>query len=186
MKEIWKDIPDYEGFYQVSNLGNILSLNYKRTKRPRLKKPTKHNTGYMVVVLYANKKHKQYLVHDLVMETFSPDKSNFKSMPCEDRCKIDLNKLEINHKDENKLNNNLDNLEWCTRKYNSNYGTRISRVIASQCKQVLQYDLRGNFIKSWESVHAIDRELNIPEGNISACCLYKRKTAGGYIWRYTD
>lgn len=100
-KEIWKDIKNYERFYQISNLGNI--KNY----RNKLLQPRINKSGYNRVILHKDKHGKEFLVHRLVAEAFIPNPNN---LPC------------INHKDENKANNCVENLEWCTQKYNSNYG----------------------------------------------------------------
>lgn len=113
MKEIWKDIKNYENFYQVSNLGRIKRLERitcdGRKIKELIKKPTLSNNHYLMVWLQLNNNTKAYLVHRLVAETFIP---NPNSLP------------QVNHKDENKLNNCVDNLEWCTNKYNNNYGSK--------------------------------------------------------------
>ena len=113
MVEEWRDIKGYEGLYQVSSLGRVKSLNYNHTKKEKVLdfKPNKY--GYKVTYLYNNNERKPYSVHRLVAEAFIPNPNNYK---------------EVNHKDENKSNNCVDNLEWCTAKYNSNYGTRNKRI----------------------------------------------------------
>ena len=172
MEEIWKDIKDYEGLYQVSNLGNIKSLLRKRVDRNQIlqeKILTKYikNNGYEVVTLFKNNKEKKCLIHRLVAQAFIKNPNNYK---------------EINHKDENKLNNNVNNLEYCTRKYNCNYGARNKK----HYKKVKQYDLDGNFIKEWESIISIKKYFNKPNncGDISSCLNGRQKTAFGYIWKY--
>lgn len=122
MKEIWKDIPEYEGLYQASNLGNIRVLNrvvnsgIKNNntviRKGKLLKQ-RINQGYYEVALSKNNKKKFLKVHRLIAITFIPNLNNFPS---------------INHKNENKLNNNVNNLEWCSVKYNCNYGTRNQRI----------------------------------------------------------
>lgn len=167
MKEIFKDIKDYEGIYQVSNLGRIKSLqNYRKNNilKPKMKK------GYYQVGLRKNNKRKWYSVHRLVAQTFLPNENN---LP------------QVNHRDENKLNNNVSNLEWCNASYNNCYGTRIKRVKEKTSKKVLQYDLKGNFIKEYNSLRQATEENNIKSiSNISLCCNGKYKQAGGYIWKY--
>ena len=121
--EIWKPIKGYEGKYEVSNLGRVKSLNYNRTKKEKILKPILSHNGYLLVKLSKNGKTKNFRINRLVIESFLPDKSTFKSMPDEDRKNIDLDELKVNHKDENIKNNNISNLEWCTHKYNMNYGT---------------------------------------------------------------
>lgn len=177
-EEIWKDIKNYEGLYQVSNFGNVKSLERKikrleHTKKinEKLLKKVIDKTGYYIVGLSKNNKNKKICVHRLVIEAFVP---NINNLPC------------VNHKDENKLNNNLDNLEWCDYKYNNNYGTVKERMKKIKGKPVYQYDLFNNFIKKWESSMEVQRILNIPQSNVSKCCLGKRNRAGGYIWKHTN
>lgn len=165
--EIWKDIKGYEGLYQVSNLGRVKSLNYRRTKKEKILKTKESKDGYLRVTLSNNKDNKIYFIHRLVAQTFLCNPYNHK---------------EVNHKDENKRNNYVDNLEWCTRKYNINYG---KRTLKTQ-KRIIQYDRKGNFIKEWNSISECDNKLNIAHQSICACCKGKRKTAGGYVWRYKD
>lgn len=114
-KQIWKDISGYEGKYQVSNTGKVRSLNYNGTKGKmmRLKLSNNNHYGYKRVRLYKNGKYKAYLVHRLVALAFIPNPNNYSF---------------INHKDENPSNNYYKNLEWCTPKYNSNYGTRNEKL----------------------------------------------------------
>lgn len=177
VKEIWKPIKGYEGCYEVSNLGNVKSIDrwviykngIKHYHKGKMLKPTTSHSGYLKVILYKNRKPKNRKVHRLVVEAFIPNSNN---LP------------EVNHKDENKLNNKIDNLERCTREYNNNYGTRNMRVAISQSKQVYQYDLKGNLIKIWNSIMEIERNLNYNNSNISACCLKKIKTAYNYVWSY--
>ena len=167
MQEIWKDIEGYNDLYQVSNLGRIKSL---KRHRETILKPGKV-AGYYTVCLSKNNNQKNFFIHRLVAKAFVSNPSN---LPC------------INHKDENKLNNCIDNLEWCTYKYNNNYGTHKQRVGQKHWKKVNQYDLEGNFIKEWDSLISIEKELNYDHRNISACCKHKygRPTAYGYKWEY--
>ena len=167
--EIWKDINGYEGKYQVSNLGNVKSLNYKGGQKERLLKQHNHADGYLRVGLCKNGKQRLYLTHRLVAIAFIGNYANYS---------------EVNHKDENKQNNNANNLEWCNRAYNMNYGTQIERVKAKTSKPVLQYNLQGEFIKKWQGAREIERELNIAHTAISACCLGKQQTAYGFIWKF--
>lgn len=173
VEEIWKDIPGYEGIYQVSNLGNVKSLQMYATggyiRRDKLLKPCNNGNGYFSVFLRKNgKKHAKY-IHRLVGEAFIDNPNKF-------RC--------INHKDENKSNNRVENLEWCTHKYNNNYGSHREKLSKSKRIKVNQYDLDGNFIKTWDGVRIAMLSTKI--GHISACCKGHYKTAGGYIWRYYE
>lgn len=140
MEEIWRDIKGYENIYQVSNYGRIRSLdryvtggnqyNCKFTclKKGKILKPRIKKHGYLSINLSKNGKTTDYCVHLLVANTFLTDKTIFKSVPREDRNTINLNDLQVNHKDENKQNNNINNLEWCTRKYNCVYGNRGKKI----------------------------------------------------------
>ena len=157
MKEIWKDIPNYDG-YQASNLGNI-----KNKKTGNILKPYENTNGYLQVELWKNGKGKKIVVHKIIANTFL---SNINNLP------------QINHKDENKLNNNINNLEFCTAKYNSNYGTRNLRLSSP----VLCVELN----KKYNSIKEASKDLKIYKTSISHCCANSQhyKTAGGYHWRY--
>ena len=131
--EVWKPVNDYEGLYEISSFGSVKSKDRKvfasnqygakayRTIKGKMLKPRKDKDGYYRVVFSENGKIKNYFVHRLVAEAFIPDKSNFKSMPDEDRSMINLDDLLINHKNEIKSCNVVSNLEWCTAKYNMFY-----------------------------------------------------------------
>lgn len=152
---IIKDFPDYE----VSNLGRVRNIKTGKILSPGV------DRGYMIICLCKGGEKKMCKIHRLVAEAFLPNHNNYP---------------EVNHKDENKLNNNVDNLEWCDRKYNINYGTRTEKC----SKPVAQYDLNGNLVATWKSTMEIERVLGYFNSNISACCLGKYKTMYGYIWRY--
>lgn len=175
MEEIWKDIDEFEGLYQVSNLGNVKSLNYNHTGKERNLKARNNGWGYLFVKLYKNGNRKLFTIHRLVAKAFIPNPEN---------------KREVNHKDENKTNNRVDNLEWMTSKENINYGTRTVRASKSlinhpeMSKSVLQFTKNGEFIKEWPSTMQIERELGFLSGNISGCCNEKKKTAYGYVWKF--
>ena len=171
-KELWKDIDGYEGLYQVSNLGRIKSLRYGKE---RIMKPGKHPDGYFVVTLSQNNKKNYHKVHRLVAQMFLENPYN---LP------------QVNHKNENKADNRVENLEWCSAKYNSNYGTRTQRMSEKKvngklAKTVYQYTLDGEFIKEYPSTMEIQRLLNFRNGNISECCNGRRKSAYGFIWKYS-
>ena len=172
IKEIWKDIPEYEGLYQVSNFGRVKSL--KRGKENILKH-IKTKDGYFFINLYQNGKQKNFKVHQLVARMFIPNPYN---LPI------------INHKDENKQNNHVSNLEWCTIHYNNCYGTRNKRIsIAHKGKRnkpILQFSLEGEFIREWDSAKSVNIKLNINSGHISECCKGKLKTCSGFIWKYKE
>lgn len=145
--EVWKDIKGYEGLYQVSNYGRVKSLE-RPSRVTKIMQCGIKTGGYLYITLSKCSTPKCYRTHKLVAETFLPDKTTFKSEPDEDRSLINLDKLEVNHKDEDKTNNCVDNLEWCTHKYNANYGTRKQRTGEKQRLKINQYDLEGNFIKT--------------------------------------
>lgn len=185
LNEIWRDIKGYEGLYQVSNFGRVRSLdrivngNWKNPNIKRNGKILKINilpSGYCRVLLSKDGKTKLHYVHRLVATAFIPNPNNY---PC------------VNHKDENKQNNCVENLEWCTQKYNNNYRNRQKKIAkkntnGKMSKPVLQYDLQGNFIKEWPSIMEIERQLGFDQGYISNCCNGKYKTAYGYIWKFKD
>lgn len=173
MQEIWKDIEGYEGLYQVSNYGRI-----KNVKTNYIFIPQKRG-NYLKVTL--NKK--QLSIHKLVAETFL-NKKNFKSMPDEDISLINLDKLEINHKDENKYNNYANNLEWCTHKYNSHYSKCIEKCSKAKEKPINQYDLENNLIRRWNSINEASKLLNIPQSCISRCVRGLRNKTHNYKFRY--
>ena len=161
--EVWKDIKDYEGLYQVSNLGRIKSFPRNGTiKQTREKKQKYDKYGYKCVDLYKNNKLKTCKVHRLVAEAFLSNPNNYKI---------------INHLNKKRDDNVIDNLEWCTVTHNVRY---------SKAKRVTQYDLNGKFIKTWNCIREAGKVLKICNGDIVKCCKNKKRTAGGYIWKYIE
>lgn len=170
--EVWKDIEGYEGLYQVSSEGRVKSLNYKRTGKERILKPVKNNNEYLRVQLWKNNKGKNHYIHRLVAEAFIPNDDPER-------------KTQINHiREFEKTNNCIDNLEFCTSKYNCNYGTRNQRRVNKTSKPTYQYTLDGELIREWSSTAEVQRQLGYNQGNISDCCNGKRKQSYGFIWRY--
>lgn len=177
-KEIWLSIK-YNNNYEISNFGNVRN---KKTKR--LLKPAISNKGYYMVALSNKSQSHTYTIHKLVMEHFN-------------RCAFD--EEVINHIDHNKLNNKIDNLEYVTQKENiqdawnnglcENIRIQARKNILKASKhdrlKINQYDLNGNFIRQWDCIRHVQKELKINNSNIVACCKGKRKTAGGYIWKYS-
>lgn len=186
--EIWKDIKGYEGLYQVSNLGRIKSLeryvntnkNYELFIRERILKQTSNN-GYMRVELNKDGKGISYLVHRLVAEAFLNDYN---------KC------LQVNHKNGIKNDNNIGNLEMVTAKENQIHSYHILNTKPSmqghfgsshvRSIKINQFDKKGNFIKIWNSIIEASKELNINSSCISNACANRRKSAGGYIWKYAN
>ena len=168
MMEIWRDIEGYEGLYQISNKGRVKSLKWGKE---RILRPGLNMSGYLVVTLCKNGVTLSKRIHRLVAEAFIPNSQN---------------KPQVNHKDENKKNNRVENLEWMTSKENNNYGTRNERVGDSQSKPIFQYSKSGDFIREWKSAHEVERVLGIDQGNIAHCCKGRYKFAYGFIWRYKE
>lgn len=173
-KEIWKDISGYEGLYQVSNLGRVKSLGNRSNHKKPMIKSLQNRNGYYSITLYKNSKTKTTGVHRLVAEAFIPNPDN---LP------------EVNHKDENKLNNRVDNLEWCNKKYNINYGhSAVNRRIQnrerglSMSKKVLCVETGVIY----PSITEAYRQTGIGQKEIINVCKGKPhyKTAGGYHWKY--
>lgn len=188
MKE-WREIDGFPN-YMVSNTGEIKSLNYNKTGKEKVLIPHKLSNGYLGINLYDNDKKSCYLlIHRLVAQAFLPNPNG---------CRI------INHKDENRSNNSVNNLEWCSYKYNLNYDNRNSKLSNSLTNNpffsipVLQYSKTRKFLKEFPSIAEAARTVN--NGNIKAavtnilkCCrgvadtqfgIVRRKTAYGYIWKF--
>ncbi len=162
--EEWRDIKGYEGLYQVSNEGNVRSL-----KKGIILKAANVNNGYLAVQLWDNGIPKMKLIHRLVAEAFIPNPDN---LP------------QVNHKNEDKALNIVENLEWCSAKYNMNYGTAISRRVDKQSRQVEQLDsVTGELIRRWESTNECGRN-GYTQSSVSQCCNGKRKQHKGYTWRF--
>ena len=168
--EIWKDVAGYEGKYQVSNKGRVKSL------------PVKSGTKYFkgdVLVLFTdnigykavNLSRKTYKVHRLVATAFIDNPNNYP---------------QVNHKDEDKTNNCVENLEWCDSKYNNNYGTRSKRISQNAGRKIVQFDMDGNEIKTWDSIAKASRHYGVARTTIGGCCAGRQKTSCGFVWRYAD
>ena len=164
--EIWKPVVGYEGLYEVSSFGRVRSSNYQN--KNKILKYDFVRSGYLRVTLCKNGKTKHYLVHRLVAIAFL---SNPENLP------------QVNHRDEDKQNNHVDNLEWCSAKYNTNYGTRTQKT----SKSVLQFTKTGELIAEYPSTHEIERLYGYDCSSIAACCRgYRLKSAYGYIWKFKD
>ena len=184
MEEIFIDIKGYEGLYQISNLGRVKSLerqvigkyNSIRTLKEFIMKPNIIKKGYLRIHLCKNGKMKHFLVHQLVAYHFIPNPNNY-------HC--------VNHKDEDKQNNCVDNLEWCDIEYNNNYGTRNERLSVAftnnpkRSKPIIQLDKEGNIINEYPSINEAERN-GFSHSKIIDCCKGKRKTHKGFIWKYKN
>ena len=178
MNEIWKDIPEYEGYYQISNTGSIRSLDRVVEKGGRLHhikghqlRQSKTHCGYYIIGLSKEDKRTYHSVHRLVADLFIPNPNNY---PC------------VNHKDENKANNTVENLEWCTYLYNNTYSSRMERVMSKRRKSVIQLSLDGQVVNRFPSAKQASIETGINYSVITEVCKnhYGRKTAGGFKWEY--
>ena len=182
MVEIWEDILGYEGLYQISNLGNVRSLKYWGGKRIHAMSPIQMKNGYWVIRLYKDKGTKGFLIHRLVAQAFIPNPDNLEM---------------VNHKDENKSNNCVDNLEWCTRSYNQIYSMNLHEERRKKfgenfkkngvntspytkkgqphtcLRAVVQKDLQGNVIARFDN--PAEAEFKTGLKNINTACKRNEK-----------
>ena len=176
MEEIWKNIKGYEGEYEVSSHGRVRSLNRLSwngvaywMKEGRVLTPRKTKTGYLRVQLNG----KDFYIHRLVGQAFIPNPEN---------------KETINHLDEDKSNNRVDNLQWATQSENNAWGDRIERIAAKTRGKTInnipiaQFDLDGNFIAVYNSAIEASKKLGIDNSTISKAVKGRMKTAGGFRW----
>lgn len=193
-REIWKDVKGYEGLYQVSNLGRIWSV-----KSQKYLKPWVNTCGYHLVGLISkNGKQKKEQIHRLVALAFIENPNNYP---------------QVNHKDENKGNNCVENLEWVTAKQNCNYGTRNERIAEKikgenhylygkhlseehkahiidssvKSKSVCQINIETNtIVNTFKSMREAERQTGVKHQHIWRVCVHKRRSAGGYFWCYSE
>ena len=184
-KEIWKDIPGYEGLYQISNLGRVKSLKRKvyagrgrmRWQYEKILSENKTNgNGYKIVSLNKESKSQNKYIHRLVAEAFLENPNNYKY---------------INHKDENKSNNCVDNLEFCTAQYNSTYNNLhirngLKKRNNKYSKKILQLNDNDEIITIFPSISEASRQLNVSYQAISDCLRGIQKHSAGYKWKYAD
>ena len=172
MKEIWKPIKGFEGIYEISSLGNVRNINWRGCGH-RLLKPHYDQDGYLRLSLCVNNQKSMKYVHRLVAEAFIDNP---------------FGKQMVNHKDEVKDNNTVENLEWATCFENNNYGTRNERLSKSKlntnCKAVNQLDTNGNLVKTWVSLNEISRQTGYDKSLIMRVCKGIGETGYGYKWQY--
>ena len=177
----------YEG-YKVSNLGRILSLNYRNTGKPGLMNPSENTYGYLVVQLWKNGEDKTCIVHRLVAETFLPNPEN---KPCINH-KIEGEKgKKINmviFNEDGTVNKERTTIEWVTRKENNDYGTHNERVAKANTngklsKPVLQFTLDGEFVREWPSTKECGRN-GFAQSHVAECCRGKILQYKGFYWMY--
>lgn len=179
MTEEWRDIPGYEGFYQVSNFGEVRSVSRDVvTKDGRIfhykeksLSPSSVRGGYQGVMLCKSGVNKSIMVHRLVAQSFLANPDN---LP------------EVNHKDRNVTNNRADNLEWCTRLYNSRYDGAVARRSALYKKPVRQLSLNNVIINEYSSVKEASRQTGICRTSISKAATGAISKAGGFKWQHLD
>lgn len=170
----WKPIEKYNGLYLISDDGKVFSV-----RNGRLLKVNDRGNGYMYIEINVNGKAKKEAIHRLVAEAFIPNPNNYPV---------------VNHKDENPKNNNVDNLEWCTYQYNTNYGTCRQKIsLHSPNKKgdkhpkslkVYQYDLLGNFVAEYGSVREAARITGFANSSIASCANGRLKQSNGFVWSY--
>ena len=160
--EIWKDIEGFEGYYMVSNLGNVKSLNYRHTGKEKILKPSDNGHGYLKVGLFKDGKRKDCRINRLVAIAFIPNPYN---LP------------EVNHIDHCRINNNVENLEWCTSQYNVEY---------SQAKAIIGIDKITGLIVEFSSIMEASRQTGTNQSHITKCCKGKLKSCGGFYWHYAN
>jgi hypothetical protein len=182
MIELWKEVAGFEGIYKVSNTGKVVAHektiirgkgNCLSIRQPEMElKPTKDKWGYYGVNLWKGGKNTRKKVHRLVAEAFLPNPNNLRY---------------INHKDEDKANNSVENLEWCTSSYNNTYGSRVDRMRLAKFKPVEQLTKDGKVVARFESLMQAEAITGIKASNISKVAkggIYGFNTAGGYKWRF--
>ena len=189
MEEKWKPVVGYEELYEVSSLGRIRSLSRSiQGNKGEYVIPSRilkghYCYGYRYVELRKGGEHKAYRVHRLVAEAFLPNPNKYPI---------------INHKNEIRDDNRVDNLEWCTHKYNSNYGNiKSKQKLSSHRRPIIQLTKEGIFVAKYESISDASKATKIEHNNIIQCAKGKplkcrdgklriRRYAGGFIWRYEE
>lgn len=162
MEEVWKSIDGSN--YEVSNYGKIRNANSNLIRRQHTSKD-----GYYRVGIRINGKLKTSTIHRLVAEAFIPNPHNYTS---------------VNHIDECKANNRVDNLEWCTPGYNTTYGTAVVRASLGRGKRVLQFNRNGDYVSEYPSPTEAQKITGVSRAAIYRCCRGNFRTGCGYVWKY--
>lgn len=171
MEEEWRDVVGYEGRYQVSNLGRVMSLPNRWHRKCVILNTQIDYDGYERLNLVIDNNRKRCSVHRLVAEAFVPNPNGYPI---------------INHIDEIRNHNTPDNLEWCTQQYNLNYGNCREKLSKAKSVSVLQFSIDGIFIRRWSSAKEASEKLGVDASAVTGCARGKRKTHGGYVWRYAE
>lgn len=180
MCEMWAKIGGFNGEYEISSYGRVRSYKIEHNryhtgvqKRPHLLKTRKDKRGYIHIFLNKNGKCVNYLIHRLVAQAFLPNPNNYP---------------QVNHKDENKSNNKVENLEWCTKKYNLHYSNVCQKMVTAakikRQKVVLMYDEENRFLREFESATIAAKYIGDYQQNVSACCYGKIKKVKGFIFKF--
>ena len=163
---IWRHIPGFEGNYLVSDVGQVWSI-----RRGICLKPKIDRYGYEVVTLSIKGKAYSRTVHRLVAQAFLPNPNNLAT---------------VNHINENKVDNRVENLEWMSVADNDNYGSRNKKMANTKCRLPVEQILPNGITIKYKGVKDASRKTGINRSSIAICCQHKRKTAGGYRWRYIN
>ena len=178
--EVWKPVRGYEKYYEVSNLGRIKSTDRLTVFKDGRKRTfygkvltirTVNNSGYLTVGLHDSGKTRTFLVHRIVAEAFIDNPDGM---------------VEVNHIDQNKLNNSAANLEGCTHRENVNHGDEIERGAKKQRRAFKQLDRDGNLIKVWQGFKQMQRETGYQRASVYRCCIGQRESYQGYKWEYAE
>ena len=167
MQEVWRDIEGYEGYYRVSNLGRVKSLQTKAyshkekcaivVMREKILKQFPNTDKYLMVDLRKDGTRNTQKVHRLVAKAFIPNTNNYP---------------QVNHKDENKQNNTVENLEWCNSQYNNTYGTAKQRMAQKKMKKVIQISASGEAVNEWNSIQEATKDLGVSKNTIALWTLH--------------
>lgn len=161
----WRTVKEYER-YEVNTKGEI-----RHKKRKHILTPRKNSGGYLYVSFNIEGKRKNFAVHRIVANAFIPNPNGYS---------------KVNHKDYDRTNNNVDNLEWVSSSQNKKHAYKKEENHLSRAKEVNQYSKEGVFIKTYSSVSEAAREMNCTVGAISNCCLGRSKTSKGYRWSFSE